>query len=755
MFEFFFKYPVMVFSKGNFVLLGRWPVWLLIALIVAAAGVLGWMIWRGRRSYAPGLRGLRTATVWILQTLLVSLLLLMLWHPALSVATLKPQQNIVAVVVDDSRSMAIKDGGVSRHDEAVKTLESGLLKLLQDKFQVRLYRLGDGLERIDKPEQFNAAAPATRIGENLKQVVEEAASLPIGAVVLLSDGADNAGGIDLETISEIRRQRIPVHTVGFGREQFAHDLELSDVQVPARALVDSRLSAQVTFRQRGYAGQKARVTVREGGKALASQEVTLKADGVSQTESVMFSAGIAGAKNLEFSIDPLQGEENSQNNKLTRVVSVNSNRPRILYMEGEPRWEFKFIRRGVEDDRSLDLVTILRTTQNKLYRQGIDPNNPKELEEGFPTRVEELFGFQGLIIGSVDAAYFTPAQQELIRQFVDRRGGGILFLGGRASLADGGWARSPLADLLPVNLPDRKGTFHRDPANVELTAAGRDSLICRLVEDPDRNVERWKKLPYLMNYQEPGTKKPGAVVLAEMLPTSGGRLPLLITENYGRGRSAVFATGGSWRWQMLQPVEDKTHEMFWQQLLRWLVTDTPTRVVASTPHSVLADETRLRLRAEVRDRTYLPASDASVEAHILGPEGVAAQVELQPDPLEQGVYTGEWKAEKAGSYLAEVVAKRGQEELGRDVLTFRREDGVAENFHAEQNRELLEKLSSQTGGHYYKPDEARRLGQEISYSEAGITVRESKDLWDMPAVFLLVLLLRSGEWLLRRKWGVI
>jgi len=95
------------------------------------------------------------------------------------------------------------------------------------------------------------------------------------------------------------------------------------------------------------------------------------------------------------------------------------------------------------------------------------------------------------------------------------------------------------------------------------------------------------------------------------------------------------------------------------------------------------------------------------------------------------------------------------EEIGHDVVTFRREDGVAENFHTSQNKELLQKLSEQTGGRYYKPDEASKLTNEISYSEAGITARETRDLWDMPIVFLLLLMLRSAEWLLRRKWGVI
>jgi hypothetical protein len=157
----------------------------------------------------------------------------------------------------------------------------------------------------------------------------------------------------------------------------------------------------------------------------------------------------------------------------------------------------------------------------------------------------------------------------------------------------------------------------------------------------------------------------------------------------------------------------------------------------------------------VRDKNYLPAADAHVEAHILGPGGTAVQIEMTPDPNTPGTFHADWSADQPGSYLTEVTAGRANEEVGRDVLTFARMDGVAENFHTEQNRELLEKLSSQTGGRYWKPQELSKLPSEISYSEAGITVRDTKDLWNMPIVFLLVLLLRSSEWLLRRKWGVV
>jgi hypothetical protein len=190
-------------------------------------------------------------------------------------------------------------------------------------------------------------------------------------------------------------------------------------------------------------------------------------------------------------------------------------------------------------------------------------------------------------------------------------------------------------------------------------------------------------------------------------------------------------------------------------MLRWLVLDTPSRLSVSTPKTVLSDESQAPLRAELRDKTYLPVSDALVEARMTGPDGVTITVPMEPDPLNEGVYNAQWTADKPGSYLAEVTARRGDEDLGKDLVNFRREDGVAESFGLEQNRELLEKLSSETGGHYYKPAEINKLIEEITFSEAGITVRETRDLWNMPIVFLLILSLRGAEWFLRRNWGAV
>lgn len=765
MFEFFFKYPRSVYARGQFAFLGAWPKWTLVLLILAAAVALAWLIRSRLSQAAPAMRGWRVWVIWGLQTLLAAILLMLLWQPAITIAELKPQQNIIAVLVDDSRSMGISEDGSTRQAQAVSALQNGVLASLNHGFQTRLYRVDDVPARIDNLNDLKPAAPSTRIGDSLKQLSEETSDLPIGAVVLLSDGDDNTGGISADAINALRARHIPVHTVGFGRERAAHDVELDDAVIAPRALADSRIAAKITFHQRGYAAAKINLAVRDvttgQPKVLASRAVTLGPDGNVQTETLMFDIGGAGARTLQIAAIPLAGEENTANNTLTRVVNVGSDPRRILYVEGEPRWEFKFIREAEEGDRMVHIASMVRTSENKIYRQGI--SDPKELASGFPARAEDLFAYQGLIIGSVEAGYFTPAQQELIREFVDRRGGGLLLLGGQFSLADGGWNASNLTDLFPTTLPTQAGTFHReaDPRNgtthttAELAPAGMDSIITRLVDDPAANAAKWKTLPYLMDYEDPGTPKPGAAVLANMITPEGRKLPLLITENFGRGRTAIMATGGSWRWQMSLPLGDTAHDLFWQQLLRWVVSDTPGHVTASVPAQMLLDNGAVTLTADVRDQQYNPAPDAKVEAHILGPSGVSALVEMSPVPDNPGQFQAAWSAPKTGAYLTEVTAQRNATELGRDILTFQRMDGVAENFHTEQNRDLLERLAAQTGGQYWKPADLGKLASAIPFSEAGVTMRETKDLWDLPLVFLVLLLLRFSEWWLRRKWGIV
>lgn len=750
MFEFLFKYPPAIFEKGKFVLLSGMPVWLLFLLIAAIGAGLFWNM-RQRHGL---LNTARSTAIWLAQTALIALLLFMIWHPAISVARLRPQQNVIAVLVDHSRSMGIADDGKTRLQNAEDVLDNQLLPDLSKRFQVRLYEFGRDAVRIDQARNLTADDNATRIGDSLKHIASEAGTMPLGAIVLLTDGGDNTGGIDRDTISQLRQLRVPVDTVGFGPDHFNKDIEIVDVSTPARALPQSKLSARVAIRQHGYAGSHVKLIVRENDHPIAQQDVVLRPD-AEQSETILFNAGPAGAHSFQIGIEPQPDEENKQNNAVVRLINVGEKKMRILYFEGEPRWEFKFIRRAVEDDPSVEIFTVLRTTQNKTYRQSttgvVDAH---ELENGFPTKPEDLFRYDGLIIGSVEASYFSTEQQAMIRDFADRRGGGVLFLAGRFTLSDGAYAKTPMAEMMPLRLlPDK--TWSRDFATATLTDAGKESVITRIEEDRNLNIARWLKMPQIANYAEMGSPKPGAEVLMNVAEPGHRPTPLLAIQNYGHGRVGVFATAGSWRWKMLQDHTDRSHAMFWQQLLRWMVNETPGQVLSSTPHQVLADDTQVPLRVSVRDKTYETVSGATVQTTVVRPDGSSDVVELKPDPLEPGSYEGEYTADKPGTYVAETTARQDKTELGRDTITFRREDGVAENFGAAQNRDLLEKLSSDTNGNYYTPGNAKKLSGEVAVSEAGITAHDNLDIWDMPILFLLVILIRGGEWLLRRKWGVV
>ena len=760
MFEFLFKYPSPVFTKGRLVFLSAWPAWLLALLILASAFALALVTYRQLTAVGPKLRSWRIWMLWAVQSGLIALILLLLWQPAMSVAALTSQQNIIAIVVDSSRSMATADSdGRTRESAAVNLLENDLVREIQKRFQVRTYKLASSITQINSVHDLRPQDPATNINNGLKRLAEDTRDLPIGAVLLLSDGAQNSAelsesGVALSTLQALKNRRLPVHTIGFGKDEVAHDVELENISVPPAAVINSRLSAALSFTQHGFVGQPARISAKDGDKTLSTREIKLSPDGVIQTEVLYFSAGTAGARDLTFAVETLAGEENLKNNAMTRSVLVNDTKRRVLYVEGEPRWEFKFIRRAEEDDPTIQLVSMLRTSENKIYRQGI--KDPTELADGFPTRPEDLFGYSGIIIGSVDADYFSPLQRELLREYVDRRGGGLLFLGGRQSLGDGGWGTSSVNELLPTFLPTGHNSFHRNAATVQLTTAGANSPITRLLDDPAKNVERWKKLTYLADYQDAGSPKPGATVLAEV--KAGRRsLPLLVTQNYGHGRTAILATGGTWRWQMSEMLGDPAHDLFWQQLVRWLIADSPGTVAAAVSSHLLTDNGTLQLTASVRDAQFQPALHAHVTAHIIGPQGTNSYVDLSPSQETPGQYRATWDAEKSGAYLAEVVAtaEGSKQEPGRDTVTFRREDGIAENFHTTQNRRFLQQLSEQTGGRYWEPSATKNLPQNISYSEAGISVRTTNPLWNLPIVFVLLLGLPCTQWLLRRNWGVV
>ena len=216
---------------------------------------------------------------------MAAIVLVLLWRPAIAVNELVPQANIIAVLVDDSRSMGIVEDGSTRLQQARRALQGPWLATLGRTFQVREYRFDSGLARLDgPPAALTATGPATHIDAVLKQFASDTASVPVGALVLLTDGGDNGGRIGRDTIEALRQRHIPVHTVGFGAERVARDVELESVALTGRALAHSRVTAVLQVAQSGFGHRRTSVTVRDADRLLASRELVLGEDGT--TDSV-------------------------------------------------------------------------------------------------------------------------------------------------------------------------------------------------------------------------------------------------------------------------------------------------------------------------------------------------------------------------------------------------------------------------------------------------------------------------------------
>jgi len=686
--------------------------------------------------------------VGVLQTALLALVLCLLWRPVLNVERVRDRENELAIAVDASSSMAYGEGQ-SRLQQVAAALQNETLQTLGKTFDVRLFGFAQHTTPLESLDAMPPPGRQTRIGDALTQVLQSAGSAPLAGVILFSDGAENGDTLSEERLAELASYGVPVHTVGVGPEKMLDDLELERVDVAANAPAGSSIDAQIGIRHNG--ASQARLRVYDRDNLIAARDLKLRPEATSTQLSLDLPAGQAGTHELRFVLEPLDGERNVINNSRTRVVNVPATRRSILYVEGEPRWEYKFLRRAADRDRALRVASIVRTTPNKHYRQGV--NSPDELVNGFPADAAELFAYEAVVIGSYEAAGLRAEQHRLLKEFVDRRGGTVLMLAGRYGLAAGGWQNSALATTLPVQLTGRNSTqFAQRPGQAQLTSYGTESPIPRLDGDGRRNLERWKQLPPLADYQSLGRLKPGAVVLLE---ANGelGRSPLLMWQHYGRGATYVLATASTMRWQMRMPSEDDSHEIFWRQLLHAISSTAPARLTVSGERNVYDDERVVRVEAEVRNERFEPIDDATVELQVAPERDAAFSQAMQPSGQGDGRYFATLDAASTGLYRIEMNARAGTKEIGSAVTHVLRNDGVAEHFGTYQHRDLLERIAAVTGGRYWPLSELDGLAGAIPYSKAGIVERQTLDLWNLPIVFLVLLALKLGEWLLRLRWG--
>lgn len=743
MFEALFKYSREDYARSELVYLGDWPAWALYGLVVVAVAGIAALLYVRRRDA----RWYQLLAIGSLQLAMLAVVIWALLQPTLATDRLREGENAVAMVVDASESMLHGDGE-SRFEAALSALSEVLEGDDAPDMTARFYEMGASARPVDS---FTGSAPssaATSIADSLTAVLEEARYSPVAAIILGSDGADTGGGLSADDLAELAGYGVPIHTIGVGRAAMPEDLELTDVTLPDRALPGSTVSARISVRH--DAPGTTNIKVYDGDELLELVPVELAADAGTTTAWVEVPLNEAGPHELRFSVDGAPGEIEFRNNSRAALVNVANQQYRILYFEGEPRWEYKFLRRAIGGDEDLSIATLLRVSPNKYYRQGID--SPEQLQDGFPKLRDELFAYDALIIGSVEAASLSLPQQELIRDFVSVRGGSLLMLAGPNGLGNGGWGQSAVADVLPARLPPTSfDSFHRKKAGVALTPQGLAERMLRFHSEEDENRLAWGELPEIADYQETGNLKPAAITLINA-DTDIGRIPLLVTQPYGRGQSYILATGGTWRWQMSLPVDDMKHETFWRQVLRAMVGNAPENVSLTVSNQLGAGD--IGLRAEFRDDAFNPVDDVSVTAVASHETGASFSVPLLPGE-EPGVFMGAITPPHSGTWYFEALAEKEGEPVavGRSSMLY--ESGQAEHFGFRMNRGLLQRLSEATGGRYFEPDDLSGLPDLLRYSSAGITETEYRSVWDAPAIFLLLLLLKAGEWLLRRRWSSI
>ncbi len=756
-FQALFSYRPVVFQQGElrFNVSTGSLVAAALAIGLMAAAVITYRTVRGKGTLRDRLvlTGLRMAVL--------AIALFCIFRPTLVVRASVPQQNVVAVLLDDSRSMQIPDWEGKPRSELIReqfgTADGAMLKALSERFLVRTFRFSATPGRVNALTELTFEGSQTKLGPALTGAREELAGLPVAGVVLLSDGADTSEAALTDALLSMKAEKLPVFTVGVGSPQLTKDVQVDRANVPRTVLKGAALLVDAVVTHSGYAGQTVRLDVEDDGRIIGSEEVRLPSDGTPASVRVRVTAQEPGPRVFRFRVAPQEGEVVTQNNAREALVTVRDAREKILYYEGEPRFEMKFLNRAVVDDQNLRVVTLQRTADNKYMRLLVD--GPDELEGGFPKTRDELFKYSGLVLGSVEAGAFTGDQLQMIADFVDKRGGGLLMLGGPRSFGEGGYGGTPVADALPLAIsPTTRASdtqlFER--VNIAPTRAGQAHSATQIAAGEEASTARWRDLPQVTTVNLALPAKPGATVLLNGASEGGRTQTMLAFQQYGRGKSIAFLAQDSWQWQMHAsiPLEDMTHETFWRQMLRWLVDGVPSAVEVRTSSERVEPGEAVNIEATVVDPAFVEVNDAAVVAHVLGPNGQSQDVPLQWDGKQDGLYRGTFVSTVAGAYEVNVDATKAETALGSGAAHVRAMPSDAEYFDPTMHEAPLRRISDETGGRYYTPETMAGLAEDVRYAGRGVTSVEERDLWNMPIVLVLLVSLVCAEWGYRRAVGL-
>ena len=504
--------------------------------------------------------------------------------------------------------------------------------------------------------------------------------------------------------------------------------------------------------------------------------------------------GIGGSDALER--DNRGSEATLMNNQRIVTVDRETGPYRILYVAGRPNWEFKFLRRALQEDAEVQLVALLRIANKEAkfsFRdKSVNSTNPlfaglgegeeeaaqqydepviirlgvkesEELSDGFPETAEELFAYHGVILDDVESSFFTQDQMLLLRKFIAARGGGLLMLGGSESFASDKFAESPLGELSPVYAPRSSSQTLDGPFAIELTREGLLQPWVRLRDTESAEKERMRGMPPFLTLNQVGDVKPGASQLATATVAGDRKVPALIAQRFGKGRTAALTVGDMWRWSMRRNETSLNDDgasqrddpaQAWRQLSHWLVNDVPRRVNVRVEKG--DDPSKpVTLVVTARDEEYLPLDNASVELVISPVQGEPFVLKAEMDDNEAGKYVATYWSREPGGYsvTANVTAADGAA-LGMAQAGWTSDAGAAEFNDLKLNRKLLQQISDQTGGEVISESDLGRFADDLPNRDVPVTETWIYPIWHRPWVMFLAMLCLCCEWGLRRWKGL-
>lgn len=637
--------------------------------------------------------------------------------------------------------------------------------------------------------------------------------------MITASSARSAPGADLWGLSEAEIALLPpLFPVVLGGHVELPDLAIARVSVSQTAFEDAPVTIQAGLLATGLEGQTvlAKLVDEQGQVA---QKLTLAVTRAHQELACRFPlrppAGLTRWR-LESEVvgTPDAAKEKNHSKKdpvssnpktvksITEATLCNNSRLlsiqrgaepyRILYVSGRPNWEYKFLQRALLEDEQLQLVGLIRVARrepkfdwrgragessNPLFRgfKGTDAEQTErfdqpvfvrlntsheaELRDGFPKKRADLFAYHAVIIDDLEAEFFTHEQQLLLQRFVRERGGSVLMLGGQESFHAGGYAKTPLGDLLPVYLDGTPAAESKE-WRFKLTREGWLAPWVRLHGTEAQERQRLEEMPTSRIVHPQRQVKPGASVLAEVQNQAGATMPALITQRFGRGRSAALTIGDLWRWRMRRPVTDRLPEKAWRQTVRWLVADVPARFEPSIePDSTLDGGIRLVLRARSPD--FEPLEDAQVQFRIVQPDGSSISLDAEPrrqshesEATDLGTFEADFLPHHDGVYRIEAkITQPDAKETHTVAMDWIEERAATEFARIPPQRARLAELARRTGGELLEPSQLASFAERFSRRAVPIVETRTVPVWHQPWWFLAALGCLIGEWTLRRGKG--